>query len=106
MYELKVPLLHFGKKRRGRLRDDTKFFSGDQKEIDKFVPRKLSRRMVTSKFASIFDLSGKLGPVLAEAKDLLRDTIEPTTDWDVPMPEELRNKWLTHGLGETQGSYI
>ena len=54
--ELKVPVLHFGKKRRGRLREDTKFFSGKQEELDKFVPDKLSRRNVCSKLASIFDL--------------------------------------------------
>ena len=54
--------------------------------------------MVASKFASIFDLSGKLGPVLAEAKDLLRDTVEATADWDVPMQNEFRTKWLTQFL--------
>ena len=94
VYELKVPFLHFGKKRRGRLSPDTKFFSGDQQELDQFVPKKLTRRMVTSKYASIFDLSGKLGPVLAEAKNLLRDTIVATADWAVPMLDELRSKWL------------
>ena len=97
-YELKIPSLHFGKKRRGKLREDTKFFSGAEEELDQFVPEKLSRRMVASKFASIFDLSGKLGPVLAEAKDLLRDTVEATADWDVPMPIEFRTKWLSQFL--------
>ena len=32
--------------------------------------------------------------ILHEAKDLLRDTIEATTDWDTPMPDNLRNRWL------------
>ena len=72
----------------------TQFFSGNQSEIDQFVPKKLSRRQVTSKYSSIFDLTGKMGPILAEAKDLLRDTIEATTDWDTPMPDNLRNRWL------------
>ena len=93
--ELKVPHLHFGKKRRGRLREDTKFYSGKQEELDQFVPKKLSRRNVCSKLASIFDPTGKLGPALAEAKDLLRSTIESTENWDVPMPDDLRNKWLS-----------
>ena len=97
-YELKVPHLHFGKKRRGRLREDTRFFSGLEKEINEFVPKKLSRRHVTSKFASIFDSCGKLGPVLSEAKDLLRDTLEATADWDVPMPDNLRDRWLKQFL--------
>ena len=50
--------------------------------------------MVSSKFASIFDFTGKLGPVLSEAKDLLRDTVMATPDWTTAMPEELRSKWL------------
>ena len=94
VFELKIPLLHFGKKRRGKLREDTKFFSGEVSELDKFVPKVLSRRMVTSKFASIFDPTGKLGPILSEAKELLRDTIEATSDWDQGMSVDLRNRWL------------
>ena len=94
VFELKIPLLHFGKKRRGKLREDTKFFSGDESELDKFVPKVLSRRMVTSKFASIFDPTGKLGPILSEAKELLRDTIEATSDWDQGMSVDLRNRKL------------
>ena len=94
VFELKIPQLHFGKRRRGKLREDTKFFTGDESELDQFVPQSLSRRMVTSKFASIFDPTGKLGPILGEAKELLRDTIEATSDWDIGMPGELRSKWL------------
>ena len=97
-FELKVPHLHFGKRRRGKLKEDTKFFSGNQEELDQFTPRKLSRRMVCSKFASIYDLTGKLGPVMAAAKDLLRDTIEATEDWDTAMPDNLRDKWLKQFL--------
>ena len=97
-FELKVPHLHFGKRRRGKLKEDTKFFSGNQEELDQFTPRKLSRRMVCSKFASIYDLTGKLGPVMAAAKDLLRDTIEATKDWDTAMPDNLRDKWLKQFL--------
>ena len=62
------------------------------------LSQELSRRMVCSKFASIYDLTGKLGPVMAEAKDLLRVTIEATEDWDVTMPENLRDKWLKQFL--------
>ena len=36
--------------------------------------------------------------MLAEAKDLLRTTLEATDNWDVPMSGDLRNKWLTQFL--------
>ena len=94
VFIVKIPPLHFSKKRRGRLPEGTKFFTGDLKEMDLFVPKKLNRKMVSSKFASIYDPTGKLGPILAEAKDILRDTIIATTDWVSPMPEELRSKWI------------
>ena len=93
-YIVKIPPLHFGYKRRGKLAEGTKLFSGQLQSMDEFVPRKLNRKMVSSKFASIFDKTGKLGPVLAEAKDILRDTIIATADWTSPMPEELRSKWI------------
>ena len=93
--QIKIPPLHFAQKRRGKLPDDTKFFlGGDLQAMDSFVPNKLNRKMVSSKFASIFDFTGKLGPVLSEAKDLLRDTVMATPDWTTAMPEELRSKWL------------
>ena len=94
VFTVKVPLLHFEKKKRGRLPEDTQFFSGTMLDLDKFTPKNLTRRMVTSKFASIFDPTNKFGPVLAASKDLLRDTIEATEGWDTAMPEELRSKWL------------
>ena len=49
VYEVKVPLLHFGKRKRGKLREDTQFFTGDPEQINSFVPKKLTRRHVTSK---------------------------------------------------------
>ena len=94
IYIVKIPPLHFAQKRRGKLPEGTTFFSGDLQGMDNFVPRKLNRKMVSSKYASIFDTTGKLGPVLAEAKDILRDTIIATADWTSPMPEELRSKWV------------
>ena len=63
--------------------------------MDGFVPADLTRRQVTSKYASIFDPTGKLGPVLAEAKLLLSETIEATPEWDAALPAQLRSKWLS-----------
>ena len=98
MYEVKVLLLHFGKRKRGKLREDTQFFTGDPEQINSFVPKKLTRRHVTSKYASIFDPTGKLGPALADTKDLLRETIEATDGWDTAMPDTSRDRGLKQFL--------
>ena len=95
---VKIPLLHFGKKRRGKLDDKTEFFissgdSSDKARLDQFCP-KLTRRNCASKAASVFDLTGLLAPVLAGIKCLLRDTVKATKDWDDEIPGSLRNKWL------------
>jgi hypothetical protein len=39
-------------------------------------------------------MTGKLGPVIAEAKVILRDTIIATEDWTSPMPKELKSRWI------------
>ena len=75
---VKIGLLHFGKKRRGKLDENTIFFLStgnfleDKKKLDKFCP-KLTRRNCASKAASIFDLTGLLAPVLAGIKCLMRE---------------------------------
>ena len=88
VYEVRIPPLHFGKRKRGRLDPKTKFFTGSTlEEIDEFVPKTLNRKQATSKFASIWDITGKLGPMLAEAED-----------WVTPMPDSLRSRWLSQFL--------
>ena len=64
--EVKIPPLHFGKKNRGRLSSKVQIFGGFGlsatdllRELDEFVPKKLTRRMVASKRASIFDIMGQ-----------------------------------------------
>ena len=93
--EIKIPGLHFGKKKnRGRLDQSTKIFSGEFEELESHVPKDLSRRQVASKYASIFDLLGRFGPILIGAKVDLRATFKSTADWDSPMPEDLRQRWI------------
>ena len=92
--EIKIPGLHFGKKIRGRLSKTTEIFSGGFEDLDKFVPKNLSRRQVASKYASIFDVLGKFGPILIGAKIDLRATFKVTEDWDSAMPADLRHRWI------------
>ena len=95
----RIPRLHFGKRRRGKLDKDTEFFhaTGDQttdiQELDKFCP-KLTRRVCASKAASIFDIWGLLAPALSGVKCLMRETVKATESWDDEIPSDLRNKWL------------
>ena len=95
IYGIKVPQLHFGNIVRGKIKEGTKFFlGGTMADLDVFFPKKLSKRQVTSKLASIFDPRAKLAPILAAAKYLLRQTNAQTVGWDDPMPANLRSKWV------------
>ena len=92
---VKIPVLHFGKFVRGRLKPGTELFlGGSLSELDQFVPAKLTKRQVTSKLASVFDPRGKIAPVLAAARLLLRQTNCQTVGWDDPMPGSLRSRWV------------
>ena len=96
--ETKIPLLHFSKKRRGRLPENTKFFDGKVMNIEDFVPKKLTRTHVTSKLASVFDFMGHLAPMLSGLKSDLREVVQHTIGWKDSMPDFLRNKWLKNFL--------
>ena len=65
---IKIPPIHFGKKARGKLKIGTEVFEGSFADLEKFVPQKLTRRMIVSKFWSIFDLFGHLTPQTARMK--------------------------------------
>ena len=92
--EIRIPLLHFNKKRRGKLPENTVFFDGTMMRMEDFVPKKLTRRQIASKLGSVFDILGHLAPVLSGLKGDLRAVVLNTTGWDDPMPDNLRNKWL------------
>ena len=92
---VKIPVLHFGKIIRGKVKPGTKFFQGGGvKDLDEFFPGKFTKRQATSKYASIYDPRQKLCPMLAVAKLLLSKTNKQTVGWDDPMPAILRNKWV------------
>ena len=69
--QIKIPRLHFGQKRkRGRMDPNVEYFEGDFGKMAEFVPKLLTRRQIVSKRAGIYDLLGKISPVLARLKCL------------------------------------
>ena len=89
---VKIPPLHFGKKSRGKIRVGTEVFDGSFEDLDKFVPEKLTRRMVVSKFAAVFDMYGHLTPETAKMKLNVSDATKETDAWDDAVTPELRSK--------------
>ena len=95
LLEILLPPLHFSKKCRGRLVIGTEVFNGSMLEdMDKFVPKELTRRMIFSKNSSIFDLQGKLIPITIGLKMNLREACQQTSGWDDPVSLDLRSKWV------------
>ena len=95
---VKIPFLHFGKRRRGKVDENVEYFNStgdlnDKERLDKFCPD-LTRRICASKSAAVFDITGLLAPVLSGVKCLMRETVRATKDWDEKLPVSLRNKWL------------
>ena len=88
---VKIPKIHFGKKLRGRIVVGTETFDGQFEDLEKFVPSKLTRRQVVSKFAAIFDLFGHLTPETARMKKNVRIATLETADWDAQVSPETRS---------------
>ena len=71
----------------------------EKSEIDEKLPSILTRRMVLSQTASVYDPLGFIVPFTLKAKLLMRDLL--TTDsenkqnlgWDEPMPQYMYEKW-------------
>ena len=97
LLEVPLPQLHFSKKCRGRLAVGTEVFNGSLvDDMDKFVPKALTKRMVLAKNASIFDLLGKFVPITAGLSLDLREAVKQTEGWDQAVPDELRGKWVSN----------
>ena len=96
--EQKIPRLHFGKPRRGRVADSVRVFDGTKDEMETFVPKLLSRRQVASKLASLWDVLGHLSPLMNGLKLDLREVFQNTDGWDDAMPGDLRQKWVKNFL--------
>ena len=79
----------------GRIVAGTEVFEGSfLEDMEKFVPKKLTRRMIFSKNGSVFDILGKFVPITIGLTLDLREAVKQTQSWDDPVPEELRSKWV------------
>ena len=77
LLEVPIPQLHFGKKICGKLQVGTQIFEGRLVEdMEKFVPRNLTRRMIFSKKYCFFDILGKFMPIDAKLKLDLREVTQ------------------------------
>ena len=83
MVSLNIGDLNFAKKCRGKKPTN---------QIN-VIPSKLTRRHCASKVAEMFDLTGKVSPLIASMKIDLQDLVQRKLDWDDVIPEALRPLW-------------
>ena len=82
---LDINPLCFSKKVRGR-----KVITEESSKI----PLKLTRRHCASKVAEVFDLTGKVMPLVSSMKIDLHELVTRKLDWDDVIPENLRSLWF------------
>lgn len=56
---------------------------------------KLTKRIILSEIAKIFDPLGLLGPVILYAKRLIQDVWRCALHWDESVPQNIHTEWLT-----------
>ena len=83
---LNIGDLNFAKKQRGKKPTNTA----------NIIPKKLTRRHCASKVAEIFDLTGKVTPLIASMKMDLQQLVSRKLEWDDVIPNELRPLWEDH----------
>lgn len=93
--------LNFSSKRRGvHVEDD---LTEGQLHL---IPENLTRRMVLSQVAGIYDPLGLVAPCVLSSKILMRSLYsrEVQDGWDEPMSEDIKAKWVQffRGLNELQ----
>ena len=83
---------------RGRLSPTIKTFKGDKTsytDMGNYVPTKLNKCQVTSKFMGLFNLRGLLIPLTARLKRDLRRIVATTPGWDHGIDVGQRSTWQT-----------
>lgn len=59
------------------------------------MSRKITKRLILSEIAKIFDPLGLLGPVVLCAKVMIQDCWKAKIEWDESVTQELHSKWIT-----------
>ena len=97
--KIKAPIFNFqGKKHRGKS-SGTPFAGSSFKELDDYVPKELTLRMVASQAASIWDPVGFSGPWNLGVKHILRMSLNSIASkgndkWEMPLNSTLRDLWV------------
>lgn len=65
-------------------------------ESSKKIPERLTRRHCASKMAEVYDLTGKVSPIICSLKLDLRELVQRKLDWDDVLPDSLRNLWISN----------
>ena len=60
------------------------------------IPKKLTRRICSSKVGEVFDISGLLAPITGTWKLDLHELITLKLGWDDAIPDNLRAIWETN----------
>ena len=79
--------LNFSKKSRGRKLSN---------EESKKIPKMITRRHCISKVAEVYDLTGKIMPIISSMKIDLHELVERKLDWDDVIPDNLRSVWVSN----------
>ena len=87
LYGLDVPNVNFAKKKRGK----------KESSSEGVIPDKLTRTNCASRTGEIFDLTGKVAPIIGTFKLSLHDmACEYKLKWDDVLPDNLREVWCSH----------
>ena len=94
LFSNNIPPICLVKKQRDKLPDGVSVYDPKTMSLDDYVPEILTRRMVTSSVAKIWDPLGKNTPVTLRLKHDLRRLIRECPEWDVAISQEARALWL------------
>ena len=92
---IRVQPLHFSQKIKGNILTNNLFIEGTFEQLNDFIPRNLTLRMVASKAATLFDPLGIIGAWKIGLKTLVRDSLVSTNkQWDAILTPEIREEWV------------
>ena len=89
-----IPPICLEKKQRGKLPDGVLPYDPNTMKLEEYVPENLTRRMITSTVAKVWDPLGKNAPVTLRLKNDLRRLIRESPEWDEVVSKDARGLWL------------